>query len=491
VDVALWNANLDQPSMGNEAFTGNRGLLNVLSGSYKLQAATHPVNIRLTADQSFISALEGLQYLKDGGWTDVRVISTGQVTTDPSQTEDGPHTFTYIKVFEIDLDDMAAEYVRVRVKVPYTPMGEDWIEARLKIDWPTLEKIQTSNGGNMTLLPDDVPLIQTEYGESFEKVDSVTGVCVTASSGVVPVGTELTVKSITSGEEYTKAQTALQDVAEQFTLYDLTLISDEKEIQPDGRLTLYFPIPSGWDASKTALYRINDDSTFTLIKGSVSGSEYAAQVSHLSLYALAENYEAVLPAAAPLTTESPADRFTDIAGHWAYNDICYAVENGLFAGTGETAFSPDTPMTRGMFVTVLGRIAVIDAAAWKDNPFTDVAAEQYYAPYVVWAMKNGVVSGVGDGKFAPDGPVTREQVAVILNNYVRFAKITLKTGEAVTFVDDGDISPWAKGGVDAMTRAGILAGVGDGAFAPKSTATRAQVAALLSRFTQTYVKKTQ
>jgi hypothetical protein len=501
VDVALWNAYLDQPSMGNEAFTGNRGLLNVLNGQYKLQAATHPVNIRLTADQDFISALQGLQYYKDGDWTDVRVTGTAQVTTDPKQTADGSHTFTYIKVFEIDLDDMTTQYIRMRVKVPYTPMGEDWIEARLKIEWSAREQIQTANGGSLTLFPEDVPLTQTDYvGDDFEKVDSATGVCVTASPGVIPASAELKVALITSGGNYEKAQAALDGVAKQFTLYDLTLTADEKDVQPDGRLTLYFPIPGSFDPSKAALYRINDDGTFTLIKGSVSGSEYTAQVTRLSLYALAEGYEAFVPAvtAAPLAVGSPADRFTDIAGHWAYNDIRYAVENGLFAGMSETAFSPDTPMTRGMFVTVLGRMAsaagagIMDAAAYQGNPFTDLTPGQYYAPYVAWAAQNGIVNGVGDGQFAPNSQITREQMAVMLSSYVKFAKITLKTGTGVTlvtFADAAETSSWAKASVDAMIGAGILAGTGDGIFDPKGVVTRAQAAALLSRFTLTYVKK--
>ena len=109
-----------------------------------------------------------------------------------------------------------------------------------------------------------------------------------------------------------------------------------------------------------------------------------------------------------------SEPFNDVKeSDWYYESVKYAVENGIFKGVGDNSFSPDGTMTRGMFVTVLGRIAEIQASdyPWRDN-FTDVDVSAWYAPYVVWAAENNITKGIGNGKFGPDVLVTREQMAV-------------------------------------------------------------------------------
>ncbi|MDR1328832.1 MAG: S-layer homology domain-containing protein, partial [Oscillospiraceae bacterium] len=305
---------------------------------------------------------------------------------------------------------------------------------------------------------------------------------ITAGEGVIPEGAELAVSEITetatdakSQTAYASAVTALEETAAKFVLYDISITAENAEVQPNGSITLRIPIPAEFDKSKTALYRINDDKTATLIRGNVSGDTYIVTLSHLSLYALAEGLTAVA---------SPADAFTDISGHWAYDYIRYMIERGLIVGVTSTTFEPNTVMTRAMFVTLLGRIAGVDTAANAGTAFDDVGADEYYAPYTVWASKNGIVSGVGDNKFAPDMQITREQMAAMLNNYVEFAKITLASGSGPAFADAGEISSWASAAVRKMADAGIIAGVGDNKFAPKLTASRAEVATLLARFLQ-------
>jgi hypothetical protein len=189
-----------------------------------------------------------------------------------------------------------------------------------------------------------------------------------------------------------------------------------------------------------------------------------------------------------LTAAVDIGRFTDITGHWAYEAIKYAVENGLFNGTGETTFSPNLAMDRGMFVTVLGRVAGIDASAYANAAFSDTAAGAYYTPYAAWAAENGIVQGVGEGLFAPANQITRQEMAAMLGRYITFAKISLSSEAQVSFADDAEIAAWAKDGVYALAFAGILNGVGDDLYAPKRTATRAEVATMLMRFVQGYVK---
>ena len=183
--------------------------------------------------------------------------------------------------------------------------------------------------------------------------------------------------------------------------------------------------------------------------------------------------------------KNPAPAFTDITGHWAADNILFVASRGLLSGTSDTTFSPGIGMTRGMFVTALGRLAGINPDSYKTGKFTDVKADAYYAPYVNWAAQTGIVEGVTAITFAPDTNINREQVAVIMANYAKKLGCDLpKTLQAVTFADNAQISSWAKDAVKAMQQAGILAGKANNRFDPKGTATRAEVATVLRRFVE-------
>ena len=183
--------------------------------------------------------------------------------------------------------------------------------------------------------------------------------------------------------------------------------------------------------------------------------------------------------------KNPAPAFTDITGHWAADNILFAASRGLLSGTSDTTFSPDTGMTRGMFVTALGRLAGINPDSYQTGKFTDVKADAYYAPYVNWAAQTGIVEGVTATTFAPDTNINREQMAVIMKNYAAKLGYDLpQTLKAVTFADNTQISSWAKDAVKSMQQAGILSGKNGNKFDPKETATRAEVATVLRRFVE-------
>ena len=183
--------------------------------------------------------------------------------------------------------------------------------------------------------------------------------------------------------------------------------------------------------------------------------------------------------------KNPVPNFTDINGHWAKEHILFAVSRGLFSGTSKTTFSPNTTMTRGMFVTALGRLAGIDPADYQNRKFTDVKANAYYAPYVNWAASKGIVGGTTSTTFAPDSNITREQMAVIMKNYADKMGYSIpKTLEAVTFADNAQISSWAKDAVKAMQQAGVLSGKENNRFDPQGNATRAEAATVLHRFVE-------
>ncbi|ACL20462.1 cell wall/surface repeat protein [Desulfitobacterium hafniense DCB-2] len=177
--------------------------------------------------------------------------------------------------------------------------------------------------------------------------------------------------------------------------------------------------------------------------------------------------------------------FTDIAGHWAKEDIEFVASRGLFGGTSETKFSPNTAMTRGMFVTALGRLANADVSGYAKSSFSDVQDDAYYMGYIEWASKNNIVNGVGNGKFAPDQSITREQMAVIMSNYAKTIGYTLpKVHIENIFTDNAKISTYAKEAVKQMQMAGVISGKNGNLYDPQGTATRAEVSAVLRRFVE-------
>ena len=183
--------------------------------------------------------------------------------------------------------------------------------------------------------------------------------------------------------------------------------------------------------------------------------------------------------------KNPVPAFTDIQNHWAADNILFVASLGLLSGTSDTTFSPGAGMTRGMFVTALGRLAGINPDSYKTGKFTDVKADAYYAPYVNWAAQTGIVTGVTATNFAPDTNINREQMAVIMKNYAAKLGYDLpQTLKAVTFADNTQISSWAKDAVKSMQQAGILAGKNGNKFDPKGTATRAEAATVLRQFVE-------
>ncbi len=172
--------------------------------------------------------------------------------------------------------------------------------------------------------------------------------------------------------------------------------------------------------------------------------------------------------------------FDDIQDHWGENDILFVSARELFNGTAPGKFSPDMSMTRGMFVTVLGRLLGVRTGISTDSNFTDVAADAWYAPYVGWAAEAGLIKGYGNGNFGPDDEITREQMALVISKFAGYTGLELnKENEAVVFSDSSTISLWAKDAVEMVQEAGIIKGTPGNGFNPKGSATRADVAAVL------------
>lgn len=185
------------------------------------------------------------------------------------------------------------------------------------------------------------------------------------------------------------------------------------------------------------------------------------------------------PESMPFTDVKPSD--------WYYSAVRYARANNFFNGITATTFGANGTLTRGMFVTVLGRMAGVDTADYPgDSGFGDVKNSSYCAPYVQWAAKYGVTSGAGNGLFLPDATVTRQQMAAFLVRYFDAFQVNYDTGENITTLpDDLDkVAPYARDAVTKLWKQGLLNGNGV-SFDPEGNATRAQTAVICMRTDKT------
>lgn len=187
-------------------------------------------------------------------------------------------------------------------------------------------------------------------------------------------------------------------------------------------------------------------------------------------------------ASGALQPGASASQFADLtSGSWYYDGVHCALENGLMTGTSARTFAPDRPVTRAMLVTILWRLA--GEPYGRVSPFEDVLPGSWYAQAVSWAYDKGIVTGVTATSFQPGAPVTREQLCAILCRYAALTgKNTAASASLDAFTDRAQVSAYAEASVRWALQAGLLTGVGDGRLAPRSGATRAQLAVLLQRF---------
>lgn len=173
-------------------------------------------------------------------------------------------------------------------------------------------------------------------------------------------------------------------------------------------------------------------------------------------------------------------RFKDVkTDDWFAKAVDFTAENGYIAGNENGEFMPDAALTRAMAVTILGRYDGVVVSEYKDSRFEDVESGSWYAEYVSWAADKKIVSGIDENNFAPSENITREQMAAILFRYVQSKKTENVVGDLKEFSDCDDISEWAKEAVIWAKSIGLIAGMGDGKFAPKECATRAQFAVII------------
>ncbi len=171
--------------------------------------------------------------------------------------------------------------------------------------------------------------------------------------------------------------------------------------------------------------------------------------------------------------------------HWAYEAIQYLYSQNLMGSTGGDAFAPEASLNRGMLVTILYRMEGSPKAGGSTT-FADVSDRDWYSNAVLWASVNGIVSGYGSETFGPNDAITREQMAAMLMRYAQYKQHDTEKANSLTrYADAAEISSWAKNALAWANAEGLMTGRSETHLVPQGTVTRAEVAAILTRYLQT------
>lgn len=276
----------------------------------------------------------------------------------------------------------------------------------------------------------------------------------------------LTVKEMAKNE-LNESQRAL---AGDGIVLDIALFVGSKQISGFGggnvSVSLPYELKAGETADGLVVWFISDKGKLTHCTSSYLDGMLTFTTSHFSRF---------IAAYFPFMDLKDTD--------WYYESAVYAFKNNLFRGTEGSSFSPKDNMTRGMLVTVLYRYEGTSESF--TNSFSDIKAGDWYMDPVSWANAKGIVSGVGDGSFHPNDNITREQLAVILYRYskIRSFNIAAAATSLDSFKDSKLTSGYAAEAMKWALGSGLISGKGNGILDPKGKATRAEVAAILMRFT--------
>lgn len=183
------------------------------------------------------------------------------------------------------------------------------------------------------------------------------------------------------------------------------------------------------------------------------------------------------------TTETTKLNFTDVKeSDWFFKGVEYVVDKDIMSGVSENEFAPAGKLTRAMLVQMLYNMESRPACD-AENAFIDVPVGQWYTDAVIWANDAKIVSGMGEGLFAPNMEITREQMVAMLYNYAKYKGYDVTaSADLSAFADTASVSTWAQPAMQWAVAEGYISGMGDSQLAPQGTATRAEIASVIMRF---------
>ncbi|ATW28224.1 S-layer homology domain-containing protein [Candidatus Formimonas warabiya] len=304
--------------------------------------------------------------------------------------------------------------------------------------------------------------------DTSQPVKSTTGsATVSTKGGTVGLGSDVQVTIPSNAlQENGSVQMAVQQVASPpaapagfqvlGSVYQFTVNNQEHyNFAKPVTLTFTFDTDQLEAGEEPVVYYYDDaKSQWVRLGGTVSGNSITVTVDHFSQYAV-------------LVEKKVSSTFSDIAGHWAQANIETLVSRGAIGGYPGGSFKPDSNITRAEFAVVLVKAFQLDTKQGKT--FADTA-NHWAKDAISIAAAYGIVDGYSDTVFAPDDPITREQMAVMM---MKAAELKPVAGQ-LTFTDSNRIAPWAKEAVMATTMEGIMKGYPDHTFKPKGNATRAE-----------------
>lgn len=297
---------------------------------------------------------------------------------------------------------------------------------------------------------------------------------------------KLNVDPITESKLNAKQKEAVADLDVQ-AVYDIYLTSDGNRITDFGggkaSVEVTYKLKDGQQPGGIVAWYVADDGKKVNIAATPTEKTVKFTATHFSNYVVA--YDETLPGTCVKDDSCPMTPFNDLdKSLWYHDGVHWALENGVMKGVGNNLFDPNGTTSRAMIVTMLYRMEG-DPEATSEMPFDDVPADTWYTDAVAWAEANGIVNGVGNNKFAPNTDLTREQLVTILQRYANYKGIDTSAGEQKplkAFDDTRDISDWAVKSMRWAVDAGIINGTGNGKISPKTDASRAQVATMLMRY---------
>lgn len=257
------------------------------------------------------------------------------------------------------------------------------------------------------------------------------------------------------------------------------------------RVTILTVGGQAFDADATYTIVTNDflaagGDTYYAFSAAESGYDTGISLDQVVMDYITEELDGTVTAAAYGQTANRIHTisYNDVtAGDWFTPDVIYVTLTGLMNGTGD-GFSPNNNINRAQLVTVLYRMAG-EPEVTGENPFTDVPDGQWYTDAVLWAAENGITDGTSETTFSPNDALSREQMATFLYRFANFeaGEPIEVTGDLSGYTDADLVADYA---VDAMTWAvgeGVISGIGNNTLAPDNTASRAQMATVLTRYT--------
>jgi hypothetical protein len=265
------------------------------------------------------------------------------------------------------------------------------------------------------------------------------------------------------------------------TVYDISILSGGSHISTFGggsiTISLPYTMKNGETGENVIVWYLNDAGKLEQMTCTYDASTGLATftTTHLSKYLV--GYDAW------------TNPFGDVKStDWFYNAVKYVSQNSFMGGTAATTFEPNTDMTRGMLVTVLYRLDGKPAVTGK-NGFADVKSAQWYTDAVIWADANNIAGGYGGGLFGTEDIVTREQMAAILYNYAKYKGYDITaSADLSAYTDAVSINSWSQSGMKWANAEGLVTGRTTTTIVPGGDASRAEVAEMLMRFVEKFVK---